>query len=189
MNWYLHLGSKNLGPISQQELITMIQRSEVGPATPVWREGMAEWVALSETELGAGNLNSLEATSEKSMIDYYVDVIKKYAVFQGRARRSEYWFFFLCNTIISCSLILVGLVTKAYWMDLVYRLAVMVPILSVAARRMHDVNKSAWWMWFPLYNIILACRAGTVGDNRFGPDPKNRFRAPTEVPKPLKKAA
>lgn len=67
------------------------------------------------------------------------------------------------------------------WLDGVYRLAVMVPIFAVAIRRMHDVDKSGWYMWIPIYNIVLACRAGTAGSNRFGPDPKSpEPKAPTQ---------
>ncbi len=45
------------------------------------------------------------------------------------------------------------------------------PAFAVAIRRMHDVDKSGWFIWVPIYNLILACSSGTPGPNRFGPDP------------------
>ncbi len=56
----------------------------------------------------------------------------------------------------------------------IYSLAVMIPGLAVGVRRMHDVNKSGWYILIPIYNLILACTDGTSGDNEYGEDPKGR---------------
>lgn len=55
----------------------------------------------------------------------------------------------------------------------VYSLAVLVPSIAVAVRRMHDVNKSGWFILIPIYNLILAVTEGDKGSNQYGPDPKN----------------
>ena len=106
---------------------------------------------------------------------YYLTALKKYAEFNGRARRSEYWYFALITTIISLCLSLSLENTGLKVLSLVYDLFTVVPSIAVAVRRMHDVNKSGWWSLCPIYNIILAFRPGTEGPNEYGNDPKNPY--------------
>ncbi|WP_158962261.1 DUF805 domain-containing protein [Myroides fluvii] len=107
------------------------------------------------------------------MINYYVSVLKNYANFNGRARRSEFWYFVLFNCIISFVLGFVsGLVFESGILGNIYALAVLVPTIAVAVRRMHDVNKNGWYCLIPIYSLILAATEGTKGDNEYGADPK-----------------
>ena len=103
---------------------------------------------------------------------WYLEVLKKYAVFSGRARRSEYWYFTLFNVIFQIILTIVGIQIGFTFLDTFYSLAVLLPALAVGVRRMHDVNKSGWFILIPIYNLILACQDGTTGENRYGRDPK-----------------
>lgn len=107
-------------------------------------------------------------------MNYYLSVLKKYATFNGRARRSEYWYFFLFNCVIAFVLgFLEGLISiETPILSSIYSLAVLIPGIAVAIRRMHDVGKSGWFVLVPIYNLILACSNGEVGENEFGPDPK-----------------
>lgn len=105
-------------------------------------------------------------------MNWYLAVLKKYAEFNGRARRSEYWYFFLFNLIISVVLGVIGGVIHFKYIGNLYSLAVLLPGLAVGIRRMHDVGKSGWFILIPIYNIILAATEGTKGDNEYGPDPK-----------------
>lgn len=105
-------------------------------------------------------------------MNYYFKVLQNYATFNGRARRSEYWYFFLFNVIISFILSFVGLETGTTILSNIYSLAVLIPGIAVGVRRMHDVGKSGWFILIPIYNLILACTEGTRGDNEYGPDPK-----------------
>lgn len=100
-------------------------------------------------------------------MNYYLKVLQNYANFSGRARRAEYWNFQLITFILS-------LVTRLLddRLYLIYVLALLVPSLAVGVRRMHDVNKSGWFLIIPIYNLILACTEGTQGDNDYGTDPK-----------------
>jgi uncharacterized membrane protein YhaH (DUF805 family) len=108
-----------------------------------------------------------------SAIDYFTGVLKQYTVFTGRARRAEYWWFTLFNTLISYALTFTGVfVLHISWLGSLYSLAVLLPSLGVAIRRMHDVNKSGWFILIPIYNLILLVTPGTVGPNEYGPDPK-----------------
>lgn len=124
------------------------------------------------------------------MINYYIKALQNYINFDGRATRPEFWYFTLFNIIIQIILSIFdsilgldsslgdeGLLTS------IYNLAVLLPCIAVSIRRMHDINKSGWFILIPIYNLILACRAGTPGDNRFGPDP---YGGPTsEVDSPV----
>jgi uncharacterized membrane protein YhaH (DUF805 family) len=105
---------------------------------------------------------------------WYFDVLRKYAVFSGRARRKEYWMFLLVNFILG---IVLGIVQGVSGVDLsipvvIYELAILVPSMAVAIRRMHDTDHSGWWVFVPIVNIVLTVREGQRGRNRFGADPK-----------------
>ena len=102
----------------------------------------------------------------------YLEVVKKYAVFDGRARRREYWMFTLFNVIISVILSIVGTQIDFIFLGNIYSLAVLLPSIGVAIRRMHDVGKSGWFCLIPFYNIYLACIDSDNGQNEYGPNPK-----------------
>lgn len=113
------------------------------------------------------------------MLNYYTGVLKNYAGFQGRARRAEFWQFFLVNFVISILLNIIGAAIHFSFLGYIYALAVLVPMLAVAARRLHDSNRSGWWLllYFTFVGIIVLivfwCLEGTRGDNKHGADPKN----------------
>ena len=116
-------------------------------------------------------------------MNYFLDVIKtKYAQFNGRARRAEYWQFFLVNVLIS---VVVNVIVRTTGSTLVaglgglISLALLLPGIAVSIRRMHDVEKSGWFILIPIYNLILACTEGTRGPNEYGPDPKGAFNTDT----------
>jgi uncharacterized membrane protein YhaH (DUF805 family) len=82
---------------------------------------------------------------------WYLEVLKKYAVFKGRARRKEYWYFVLFNTLITIVLGIIdgvtGLVSAEAGIGLLsglYTLAVLIPSIAVSVRRLHDTNRSGW---------------------------------------------
>jgi uncharacterized membrane protein YhaH (DUF805 family) len=107
------------------------------------------------------------------IMNWYFEVLKKYAVFSGRARRKEYWMFFLFNMIISFLLTFID--RKGSAMSL-YSLALLVPAIAVGVRRMHDTDHSGWWILFPVVNLVFAVQEGQQGSNRFGADPKGMER-------------
>jgi len=107
-------------------------------------------------------------------MNHFINVLKKYAVFSGRSSRAEYWYFVLVNVIIG--LILGYLVTSSgsaglAFIPMIYNLALLVPSIAVGVRRMHDVNKSGWFVLVPFYNLYLAVTEGTHGPNEYGSDP------------------
>ena len=112
-----------------------------------------------------------------SFIEAISSVFKHYAVFRGRARRREYWYFFLLNSLVSTALSAIGIQEI---MGL-YFLVMLLPGLAVAVRRMHDTDHSGWFLLIPLYNLILMFTEGTAGNNRFGADPKAATATGAEV--------
>ena len=103
---------------------------------------------------------------------YYYSVLSKYAVFSGRARRSEYWYFVLFNILAVIGCTIIDIVLGTVYLSTIYQLIVIIPSIAVAVRRMHDLNKSGWYLLIPIYNLILICTEGTQGHNNYGPDPK-----------------
>ncbi|MBU1118878.1 DUF805 domain-containing protein [Patescibacteria group bacterium] len=115
---------------------------------------------------------------------YYLEAFKKYAVFTGRADRKQYWYFVLFDALMSYALAFVdvgislvlgiGLENGFTILRPLYFLVSLIPGIAVGVRRMHDVNKSGWYLLIPVYNFILACTDGTPGKNDYGDDPKER---------------
>ncbi|WP_431196966.1 DUF805 domain-containing protein [Pseudomonas entomophila] len=120
----------------------------------------------------AGN-GTIAGTTAVSSGNAYLEVMKKYAVFKGRARRKEYWMFVLFNLLIT---IAIGIVDNAIGtkplLGLVYNLAIMIPSIAVAVRRVHDNDHSGWWLLVPIVGLVFLIKDGTPGNNRFGPSPK-----------------
>lgn len=109
---------------------------------------------------------------------WYIKVLKKYAIFNGRAHRTEYWMFFLFNIIFSFILgfivVFFGAITNTDQSILynIYNLAILVPSIAVSIRRMHDIDRSGWWILVPIAGFIFLFIKGTEGENRFGSAPK-----------------
>ncbi|MBT9538410.1 DUF805 domain-containing protein [Thiobacillus sp.] len=119
-------------------------------------------------------------------MNWYLNVLKQYAVFKGRARRKEYWFFILFNLIASVVLTAIDFMTGLLDAELgigllsgLYSLAVLVPSLAVTVRRLHDTDRSGWWLLIGLVPLLGAIVLlvfmlldGTPGDNQHGANPK-----------------
>ena len=122
------------------------------------------------------------------MIDYYKSVLKNYANFDGRARRSEYWYYTLMNVIIVIALeILLGvgamvssvLAIIVGLLLVVYAIGTLVPSIAVMVRRLHDIGKSGWWYFIaliplagPIWLIVLLATDSQEGTNEYGVNPK-----------------
>ena len=124
-------------------------------------------------------------------MEYMFAPLRRYVDFKGRARRKEYWMWVLFVVVALFVLMYLdaalglggtatgyaeggsvgfnmtgGLLTTIFW------LATIIPSIAVAVRRVHDQDKSGWFVLIPFYNIVLMFIEGTRGPNRFGPDPK-----------------
>jgi uncharacterized membrane protein YhaH (DUF805 family) len=113
-------------------------------------------------------------------MNWYLQALKKYADFAGRARRTEFWMFEVLNFIFAMVLsILESIVRGPGVLAALYGLAMLVPSLAVSIRRLHDTGRSGWWLllgfvpvigWIVL--LVFALQEGQAGDNPYGPNPK-----------------
>lgn len=107
---------------------------------------------------------------------YLAIMTKKYFEIKGRARRQEYWMFFLANFLIAIGIGFVSAVIKMPLLVSLYQLAVLIPGITVGIRRMHDTNHSGWFLLVPFYGLYLLLKEGDASPNPFGPDPKGEER-------------
>jgi len=118
---------------------------------------------------------------------YFLLAFKKYADFSGRANRPEYWYFALFHIIflIAAMMLDMGLgltFTGGFYgfIYVFYALASFLPGLAVTVRRLHDIDKSGWWILISLipfvgsiWLLVLMVQDGTNGQNKYGIDPRN----------------
>jgi uncharacterized membrane protein YhaH (DUF805 family) len=133
-------------------------------------------------------------------MNYFIHCLKNYANFNGRARRKEFWMFILFSIVFSIIFsILDSLLGTSYkfnysiagkeipmsigYLSSVFSLVLLVPSIAVGVRRIHDVGKSGW-LYVVFYGLTIFCcvgifpwiyfmvKAGDVGENLYGPDPK-----------------
>jgi uncharacterized membrane protein YhaH (DUF805 family) len=115
-------------------------------------------------------------------VSWYLDVLKSYAKFSGRARRKEFWMFALIHLVIAIVLVVAASVAEIdalMYVYFIYLLATTIPTLAVTVRRLHDSGKSGWWYFIALVPFIgsfwllaLVAQAGQPQANAYGPDPK-----------------
>lgn len=116
-------------------------------------------------------------------MNWYLEVLKKYADFNGRARRKEYWMFALFNFIVIVALLIVdGILGTIGLLYGLYLLAVLLPSIGVTVRRLHDTGRSGWWILIGLVPfvggiilLVFAIQDGTPGENEYGKNPKEAF--------------
>ncbi|TXS94291.1 DUF805 domain-containing protein [Parahaliea maris] len=119
-------------------------------------------------------------------MQWYLKVLKNYVGFSGRAQRTEIWMFILINFLITLLLAFLDGMLGLYNAEVgvgvlqgVYSLAVFLPSLAVAVRRLHDIGRTGWWLliaFIPLVGLIVLlvfyCLDSQPGDNEYGPNPK-----------------
>ena len=120
-------------------------------------------------------------------MNWYLEALKKYAVFSGRSQRKEYWYYSLFYAVLYIGLgifdVMIGTFsasTGAGFFSGIYGLVHFIPNISVSVRRLHDTNRSGWWLLIalvPLVGIIVLifflASDSTAGENNFGSNPKS----------------
>ncbi|PSW18266.1 DUF805 domain-containing protein [Photobacterium sanctipauli] len=127
-------------------------------------------------------------------MNWYLLVLKKYAVFSGRARRQEYWYFILINMVIGFILQVINqqFINPADAgggvLGMIYSLAVLVPTLAVGVRRLHDTGRAGWWLLLGLIPVIgilvlifFFIQDSEAGNNEYGANPKQEDSAHMSV--------
>ena len=129
-------------------------------------------------------------------MNWYLKVLQQYTDFSGRARRKEYWMFFLFNMIFAfCAAIIDNILGLKFNQDipygflyLVYGLFTFLPGIAVLVRRLHDVGKSGWWyfiVFIPIIGVIwllvLLATDSNPGSNEYGANPKGNYNEINEI--------
>lgn len=111
--------------------------------------------------------------------NWFLDAVKnKYADFNGRARRQEYWMYILVYIILAIVAAIIDGIIGMRIIGGILSLALLVPTIAVGVRRLHDISKSGWFLllaFIPLVNfylIYLLAQDGTPGSNEYGANPK-----------------
>jgi uncharacterized membrane protein YhaH (DUF805 family) len=119
-------------------------------------------------------------------MNWYLAALRKYATFEGRARRKEYWMFALFNVLVAFVAGIIDALTGTFDEEIgmgllggLYALAVILPSIAVAVRRLHDTSRSGWWVligFVPVLGVIVLfvfmVLDSTPGSNSYGPNPK-----------------
>ena len=111
---------------------------------------------------------------------WYLEALKKYFVFEGRARRREYWMFILFNFIFLILAALINSELRSFYIIFgIYLFAMIIPTVSVTVRRLHDIGRSGIWIFIRLVPKIgsiwllkLLCIEGETGLNEYGEEHK-----------------
>lgn len=108
--------------------------------------------------------------------NWVLEALKKYAVFEGRAGRKEFWYFTLFNALVVFLLSAFELAAnpsaEESQLASIYQLAVLLPSVAVGVRRTHDTGHNGWWVLAPFVNLVFWLTGGDVGPNRYGEDPR-----------------
>lgn len=110
---------------------------------------------------------------------WFIQAFKKYAVFNGRARRKEFWMYYLFLIIFMVVAAVIDAAMGSFVLSAVFMLATLVPTLSVYIRRLHDTGRSGWWIMISLIPLVgglvlfyFLISDGGVEDNQYGESPK-----------------
>ena len=195
--WHYAEGGATKGPFSAEQMAALIQNGTIAAQTQVWSPTMAAWAPLSQSPLAGqvpfggssparpgmpppASIGANAGTGANALAAAVRTSFNKYATFEGRAARPEFWFFVLFNVLVGVALsvvdaILFGMANGVSPLNSLYSLAVLIPSLAVGARRLHDIDRSGWWQLIVLvplvgFVVILVfwCKRGTQGHNRFG---------------------
>lgn len=116
---------------------------------------------------------------------WFLDPIQNHYVdFEGRVSRKAYWMFVLCYIIVAVVVGIVGGILGTEFLSGLLSLALLLPSLGMGVRRLHDINKSGWWLLISLIPligsivlIIFAAQKGDAGENKYGPNPNGASTA------------
>lgn len=162
-SWHYAWRGKSEGPVSAEAMADLIRAGRVRADTLVWREGMANWEAARShfgfaksaptpppmpAYAAASASVNYQAAPARSFTEAIKVCFQNYATFRGRASRSEYWWFQLFVFLLSGlgSLLEGGMGGDGQALSGLFAIATFLPNLSVSVRRLHDTNRSGWWI-------------------------------------------
>lgn len=163
--WHYVVGGSSKGPLSTQDIEALIARGEIGQQTLVWNETLPAWepaaahFEMSQTAAapaipsgdGIGADGLYVGAPSRGFREALKVCLRKYVTFSGRASRSEYWYFILWQLLLGFAatfldVILFGSLGDVSPLNSILSLAFILPTFAVSWRRLHDVNRSGWWI-------------------------------------------
>jgi uncharacterized membrane protein YhaH (DUF805 family) len=128
-----------------------------------------------------GGYGAAQPALPNPLVNYWKRaVLENYANFEGRARRAELWWFVLANFLIGLVFNVLIAIASIFWvLYIIFELAILIPGIAVGIRRLHDTDKSGWWLLIGLIPLVGAivlivffATDGTRAPNQWGPSPK-----------------
>lgn len=199
--WYYAAGNAQKGPFSIDQMRGLAAAGTIDATTLVWSRTLTGWEPLGRTELqsllgrrgtvgvespGASQTfhASGAASGREADVTSFDEAVRagltKYATLVGRANRAEFWFFSLFTLIVGIvtgilDLAIFGTTTTVLPLQTIATLALLVPSFAISVRRLHDTDRSGWWLALllipiagPIVLIVFWCLAGTPQPNRYG---------------------
>ena len=185
-------GMQPLGPYARTAVITGYYQGVYPPGTMIWGPDTGTWIPI-ENLLGSalhscnksvvGHFQGWANAKSWNPITAFVSCMKRYAQFNGRASRSEYWFFKLATVLIVLVPTLIAAVITGDQdicniVSLIALFPFLLPNLAVQARRLHDRGMKAWWLllfllsWFGVIPLlIISCFPSKKEPNQYGTSP------------------
>jgi uncharacterized membrane protein YhaH (DUF805 family) len=142
-------------------------------------QGQPSWGAPQQTGYpSAPGYSPAPAAPQLGFADAVRSVLSQYATFSGRARRAEYWWFVLAYVLAMVVAAVVDAAIGTPVLEIILVLGAIVPTLAVSVRRLHDTDRSGWWLLLGLIPfgsivvLVFDCLDSQIGSNRYGPSPK-----------------
>jgi uncharacterized membrane protein YhaH (DUF805 family) len=215
--YYLDGARNQQGPVPADEIARLIRGGMIRRDTLIWYPGMPDWrpagqvnefaslfiqsaPAMQRSVPAAGAYPGQAPYAQTGQYDSggrmgfgaaIATCFRKYVDFTGRARRAEFWFFYLFYSLVATALIIIdiaifGIASGMFPLTWLAMLVFFLPWLAAAVRRLHDRDYSGWMLLIyliplvgPVLVIVWLCMRGTSGPNRFGPDPLGSDMAAT----------
>jgi uncharacterized membrane protein YhaH (DUF805 family) len=144
--WYYEEAGARKGPVESVIVENLLRSGELRADSLVWQDGMVDWAPASAhfdtktlTRYAPPPLPKTAAPA-RGFGDAISTCFSKYATFKGRASRSEFWYFFLFQFLISIVTQFIPVI------NIVVAVGLLLPSLAVTVRRLHDTDRSGWWI-------------------------------------------
>ncbi|MBS1304010.1 DUF805 domain-containing protein [Loktanella sp. SALINAS62] len=196
--WYYVNDGQEHGPIDESEFGALTRSGVVGPDTLVWTDTMENWeparlhvpgvsdgvgtsARVVRPAVPSDDSGGRDYRRKSGMKDALVEFFRRYFDFQGRSNRGEFWWLILDSIIIG---VVLGVVDALLFGDVganygvlgnIWSLATLIPSIALSVRRLHDIDKSGWWLLLALVPVIgwlvliyWHCQVPDEHPNRFG---------------------
>ena len=191
--WYYAVEGSSVGPVDQAEFDALVAAGTIRSDTLVWQEGMEDWLPYGRADQTSAQASApprapLSDAGDPARADAntfvgaFKDAIARYVDFKTRSTRSQFWWFMLWSVIISIAASAVDIALgmgDSGPVSLLASLAILLPVLAVTIRRLHDIGRTGWWVliqFVPIVGfiviVVFACTKSQEGPNEWGMPPR-----------------